>query len=443
MPYNKKSDLPDSVKNALPAEAQEIWMKAFNSAEKQYEDEEKAFKVAWSAVKKSYEKRGDAWVKIKEDATETARRYYCLSFEDLDAQMKAEEYFLKVEELSLAFIEMINNIVNAGFENRSELIEKLAEEFIARLKELESRQAIRENEEDMVELTESAEITELTEGDASPLHAVVRIIKPGWGNKTNNHYYPKDVLRRDAHRFVGAKMYETDHRPHEKSTRTWVSTIEDIVGYQDGAPLAKIAVHDNGFAERLKNLNKLNMLEKMECSIYASGLAKGGFKLGDREGKQVEAITEVSSVDWVTRAGAGGAAVQLLENEESEMDEEVKTPEVEEEVTETVEEQVEELEPVEIIESEENELSVERIKEILAETKLPKHAQTRLAFTGRFLTEDDVLELAEAELAYLKEITQAGKPFGMAKGEKVVETNKLEEAERRKDEIAKKFMLGK
>ena len=66
MPYKSKSDLPESVKSALPAHAQEIYMEAYNSAWKQYDEpgerrgdasrEETAHRVAWSAVKKTYEK---------------------------------------------------------------------------------------------------------------------------------------------------------------------------------------------------------------------------------------------------------------------------------------------------------------------------------------------------------------------------------------------------
>ena len=59
MPYKKISDLPDSVKNHLPKKAQEIFLEAFNSAFKQYDDEATVFKVAWSAVKKKYEKGSD------------------------------------------------------------------------------------------------------------------------------------------------------------------------------------------------------------------------------------------------------------------------------------------------------------------------------------------------------------------------------------------------
>jgi cation transport regulator len=69
MPYDKTSELPDSVRNNLPEKAQEIYMNAFNNAWDQYKDpgerkgnasrEETAHKVAWSAVKQEYEKNED------------------------------------------------------------------------------------------------------------------------------------------------------------------------------------------------------------------------------------------------------------------------------------------------------------------------------------------------------------------------------------------------
>lgn len=67
MPYSKKTELPPKVKHSLPQGAQTIFLKAFNNAFRQYHgDESRSFKVAWSAVKKSYRKnpRGK-WVKKK------------------------------------------------------------------------------------------------------------------------------------------------------------------------------------------------------------------------------------------------------------------------------------------------------------------------------------------------------------------------------------------
>ncbi|MDM8355553.1 ChaB family protein [Pandoraea communis] len=66
MPYRQTHELPASIKDHLPVHAQEIYLKAFNSAWDEYRDpgvrrghesrEETAHKVAWAAVKKCYEK---------------------------------------------------------------------------------------------------------------------------------------------------------------------------------------------------------------------------------------------------------------------------------------------------------------------------------------------------------------------------------------------------
>ncbi|WP_345293856.1 putative cation transport regulator ChaB [Luteimonas vadosa] len=69
MPYDRVSELPDSVRDHLPEHAKEIYKEAFNSAWKQYKDpddrrgdatrEETAHKVAWAAVKDKYQKGDD------------------------------------------------------------------------------------------------------------------------------------------------------------------------------------------------------------------------------------------------------------------------------------------------------------------------------------------------------------------------------------------------
>jgi cation transport regulator len=67
MPYDNLSDLPDSVRNNLPEHAQEIYRAAYNSAEDQYGEEERAHRVAWSAVENKYEKNDQGnWVQKKD-----------------------------------------------------------------------------------------------------------------------------------------------------------------------------------------------------------------------------------------------------------------------------------------------------------------------------------------------------------------------------------------
>ncbi len=50
MPYNKLTDLPDSVRNNLPKHAQEICRAAYNSAEEQYGEESSPHRAVWSVV---------------------------------------------------------------------------------------------------------------------------------------------------------------------------------------------------------------------------------------------------------------------------------------------------------------------------------------------------------------------------------------------------------
>jgi cation transport regulator len=67
MPYQFNSDLPLPVRSHLPEGAQDIYRAAFNSAFESHSgdprQEEIAHRVAWAAVKRSYVKRGEIWVR--------------------------------------------------------------------------------------------------------------------------------------------------------------------------------------------------------------------------------------------------------------------------------------------------------------------------------------------------------------------------------------------
>lgn len=67
MPYRVNEDLPDPVRNHLPEHAQDIYREAFNHAFQAHADdprqEEAAHRIAWAAVKRSYVKDGETWVR--------------------------------------------------------------------------------------------------------------------------------------------------------------------------------------------------------------------------------------------------------------------------------------------------------------------------------------------------------------------------------------------
>ena len=56
----RKEDLPGTLKRS-PKKAQHTYSKALDSAHEQYDDESRAHRVAFSAVKHSFEKRDDHW----------------------------------------------------------------------------------------------------------------------------------------------------------------------------------------------------------------------------------------------------------------------------------------------------------------------------------------------------------------------------------------------
>ncbi len=69
MPYVTNADISYKISQNLPEHAQTIFRKAFNSAWEQYDgNEEIAFRVAWSAVKKQYQKdEAGIWVLKRKD----------------------------------------------------------------------------------------------------------------------------------------------------------------------------------------------------------------------------------------------------------------------------------------------------------------------------------------------------------------------------------------
>ncbi len=158
------------------------------------------------------------------------------------------------------------------------------------------------------------EVTGLDESeDGSNKYIEFRIIKPGFGNSRDNHYYPRDVVERDAGVFVGAKMYEVEHKESERNNRTWVSTCVEAGERFDGegGALGRALVHNSDFWERAVALKEGGQLHQLQNSI----VARGSWKPGEAEGRSAKIVTALSEgryIDWVNRAGAGGNALALF-----------------------------------------------------------------------------------------------------------------------------------
>jgi len=105
MPYKALSELPDAVKK-MPKHAQEIYMKAFNSAFEQHKGENgaepRSHAIAWSAVKRKYKQVDGRWVakESKEAAMVSKVKEAELSDENKRNLLQTaltDEYKLKVQ----------------------------------------------------------------------------------------------------------------------------------------------------------------------------------------------------------------------------------------------------------------------------------------------------------------------------------------------------------
>ncbi len=162
------------------------------------------------------------------------------------------------------------------------------------------------------------EAQSVTEGNRrGPLNIRTALIRAGAGNKRDRHWYPQETIEASADRFVGAKMYMTEHVQEEKGVRSEASVIQSIEGYDPAHGLiANVVAYDPDFCEKVRNMKDASIMNMLQCSLHAVGSVSTG-EIEGEEYEIVQSIDEVGSVDWVTWAGAGGHAVEVSEVNES------------------------------------------------------------------------------------------------------------------------------
>jgi len=477
MPYSKWDEINPSLKGIKPKISLEQANAIARQAEAIGSDEEKnGWAIAISNFKKSHTVRAGKWIKREEKGTQKEMSeidekdgkevnesdnaakiseydgmnyiptYNCTSFTQLSSAQAMDDMQKSLKETVSQFNDMVSNIMwNSSIPDKMGALQTLWSEFTDIVSGLidtmptqpeENAEEITSNIAESMNGVMDVDFQE-TEGQSSIARMNVQIIHPGWGNIQDNNYYPAEMLKACSSKFVGAKMFETDHKQEEKSTRTWVSTIESITGFSDtGAPIARVAVHDPGFAERIRNLNELGQLSQMECSIMASGKARGGFEMGGRKGKIVESIDAVSSVDWVTRAGAGGKALGLVESQNGATINEGDNEHMsinEHDVHEQVNQETQPNEPTPKMEAGE-------VEKVLQASRLPEPSRVRLA-ESEYADANELNGAIAKESEYIKELTGSGLPFGMTDAKKPLPaTTDLAEVEKKKNEVARKWL---
>lgn len=157
----------------------------------------------------------------------------------------------------------------------------------------------------------------------------VVVIRPGIGKGKGRHLYEADMLRENAHKFTGWKMY-IDHQSPDarraagglpRSVRDLGGRLEETIWW-DGIP----ATDDHGqgavvgLAKPVPFVRELveNDPQLVETSISAQATGVRPVSRGGDRVWLVEGIEDKGSLDWVTEAGAGGRVISLMESHYSE-----------------------------------------------------------------------------------------------------------------------------
>jgi hypothetical protein len=152
--------------------------------------------------------------------------------------------------------------------------------------------------------------------------ALIRIITPGWGS---SGYYPAEVLRRDGPNVfrAGTQLY-LNHPTRTEEAERPERDIRDLAG-----KLASDAIWmDDGLYADVEYYNNHRPLiaaigEDLDVSIRADGTYRTGEAEG-RKGRIIEQLVRAESIDFVTRAGAGGKVARLMESRQDKPTEKVR-----------------------------------------------------------------------------------------------------------------------
>ncbi|WP_193613153.1 hypothetical protein [Nocardioides lijunqiniae] len=173
-------------------------------------------------------------------------------------------------------------------------------------------------------LQETGRISEAAAAEAkSTGRMLIQHISPGWGS---SGYYSSECLEQavaDEIIPAGTHMY-ADHPTEEEARTRPVRSIKDLMSVTTEP--ARLATQED--VERGADLGALvsevdivpsyrPLIEHLKDAIGVSIRGDGELVEGTaegRNGKIVESLAHVKSVDWVTRAGRGGKVLSLVES---------------------------------------------------------------------------------------------------------------------------------
>jgi hypothetical protein len=163
-----------------------------------------------------------------------------------------------------------------------------------------------------------SEVIPLTERAVRPNSTIdLKLIAPGWGS---SGYYSADVLRADGPTAwpAGTHMY-LDHPTVSESKDRPERSVRDLAAVTVSQP----EFREDGkagpglYAQASVLPQYRDIIDALAPHIGVSIRAHGSFKEGEADGRTGRVITRIAkgeSVDFVTRPGAGGKVLALMES---------------------------------------------------------------------------------------------------------------------------------
>lgn len=409
-----------------------------------------------------------------------------MSFADLQAADNARQTLSEACDLTYKLHTLITRILDSDVSNKSTAITSVVNEYLALVTEtlgditddsntqeasdietvgeaVEFRDA---TDDETATLSESERSIAAESGRRSPVVVDFQILRPGPGNKRDNHYYPADVVARDIGVFRGADVFTTDHRESERSERTKVGVVLDVPVRltENGSPVASVLIYDPDHAEKTRNRSDAGKLATLECSIFGSGEYRSG-SIDGRQYKIITALTEGKYLELVSKAGAGGHALRLSESEQEVLmtkDEETenggaapaRTQEAEPISTEfsesesetgnsgenaTTETENNNAEAPEQITAQPTAMSEADVLSVLAESHLPKVSVERLS-KSMYSDAESLAASINAEREYIKTLTGSGQPNAARPTTKTPAATTLQERNKAQDAVNKRWL---
>lgn len=145
----------------------------------------------------------------------------------------------------------------------------------------------------------------------------LKLIAPGWGS---SGYYSADVLRADGPAAwpAGTHMY-LDHPTESEAKERPERSVRDLAAVTVSQPeFREDGLHGPGLYARASVLPQYApIIDALAPHIGVSIRAHGSFNEGEAEGRKGRVITKIAkgeSVDFVTKPGAGGKVLALMES---------------------------------------------------------------------------------------------------------------------------------